>query len=651
MAKNKVINTVLTVRDNMSGGLVKAAQNAKKSGKAIDSSMISATRSVVAFKNKSVAALQDYAKKAGAAIVAGTTAVATGLSALTLKSALAADDLNTLAKQSGFSTADIQKWQYASDLIDVSIDDIVKSAGKMKKNMISTSKTTIAAWDQLGIKVKDGNGQLRNSTTVFYETLTALSKVQNETERDTLAMTLFGKSADSLAGIVDDGGAALQELAGKAEKAGVILSQDTLDSANALNDKVDTLKATVKGFAGKVGSELAGRASKALDVVGSHFSKAFNTSPMDWVNGKLDTLMAKLDSWIAGGGLERLADLLVNGVQLGAQKAGDMLQKAGDALKWCKDHSDTLVNVLKGLAAAWAVKKVLDFNNGLADCVGNIGGIIKTVLTMTGVLGGQAAATGTATVAQTGLNTAMAANPIGAVILAIEALIAVGVLLYKNWDTIKAGAQSLWNKFKDVSIRIGNAFSGAFNKVKNAAKTALEWVGDKLSWLNDKIESIPILGSLYKGAKGVLGDAIEWVDNATTGNRSGTSTGTTQTTTRSKTTTTAGPVKTTTSTTTTIPKPTPSSLLSLPGLPGLGKATGTPYWRGGYTRVNERGGEIMNLPSGTQIIPHDVSVKAAGGRSVTVNVNIQGNVIGNREYTEQVGEYVGRKVLAALGNT
>ena len=648
MAKNKVINTVLTVRDNMSGGLVKAAQNAKKSGKAIDSSMISATRSVVAFKNKSVAALQDYAKKAGAAIVAGTTAVATGLSALTLKSALAADDLNTLAKQSGFSTADIQKWQYASDLIDVSIDDIVKSAAKMKKNMISTSKTTIAAWDQLGIKVKDSNGHLRNSTTVFYETLTALSKVQNETERDTLAMTLFGKSADSLAGIVDDGGAALQELAGKAEKAGVILSQDTLDSANALNDKVDTLKATVKGFAGKVGSELAGRASKALDVVGSHFSKAFNAKPMDWLNGKLDTLMAKLDSWIAGGGLERLADLLVNGVQLGAQKAGDMLQKAGDSMAWCKEHTKTLKTGVKLLAAAFALVKLAEFNRTVSSGGNALLGLGKTVLTMTGLLGGQAAATSTATVAQTGLNAALRANPVGFVITVLEALIAVGVLVYKNWDWLKAGAQSLWNKFKDVSIRIGTAFSGAFNKVKNAAKTALEWVASKLSWLNDKIESIPILGSLYKGAKGVLGDAIEWVDNATTGNRSGTSTGTTQTTTRSKTTTTAGPVKTTTSTTTTVPKPTPSSLLSLPG---LGKATGTPYWRGGYTRVNERGGEIMNLPSGTQIIPHDVSVKAAGGRSVTVNVNIQGNVIGNREYTEQVGEYVGRKVLAALGNT
>ena len=36
---------------------------------------------------------------------------------------------------------------------------------------------------------------------------------------------------------------------------------------------------------------------------------------------------------------------------------------------------------------------------------------------------------------------------------------------------------------------------------------------------------------------------------------------------------------------------------------------------------------------------------------MTVNVTLQGNVIGNREYTEQGGEYVGRKVLAALGNT
>lgn len=697
MAKNKVINTVLSLQDKMSGGLVKAAQSAKKSGKAIDSSMISATRSVVAFKNKSVKALTDAAKngftslantvkKTALAVTAGAAAAATGVTALTLKSALAADDLNTLAKQSGFSTADIQKWQYASDLIDVSIDDIVKSAGKMKKNMISTSKTTIAAFDQLGVKVRDGSGELRNSTDVFYETLTALSKVSNETERDTLAMTIFGKSADSLAGIVDDGGAALKGLADQAEKAGVILSQDTLDGANALNDKVDTLKATVKGFAGKVGSELAGRTSKALDVVGAHFSKAFNVKPMDWMNSKLDGLMSAIDGWISSGGLDAFADKLVTGVQTAAQKAGEwidklkdwiangglttLIEKLSDALpkaaelakggidklsdaldaaqgmiQFCKDHSEELKTVVGLLGIAFAEVEIAKFNKGLEDIVGTGVDFARTIGTMIGITGAQTAATGAATTAQTGLNAAMAANPIGTVILIMEGLIAVGLLVYKNWDKLKSGAQSLWKKFEDVSTRIYNAFGGAFDKIKNAAKSALEWVGDKLKWLSDKIESIPILGSLYKGAKDNVVSTIEKVSYATSHWDGRTSSGSSTTTT--STTSDAGPVATkSTLTTTTVPKP---SFTGVPGLPGF--AGGTPYFRGGFARVNERGGEIMNLPSGTQIIPHDVSVKAAGGRSVTVNVTIQGNVIGNREYTEQVGEYVGRKVLAALGNT
>ncbi|WP_143128645.1 hypothetical protein [Rhodobacter sp. JA431] len=41
---------------------------------------------------------------------------------------------------------------------------------------------------------------------------------------------------------------------------------------------------------------------------------------------------------------------------------------------------------------------------------------------------------------------------------------------------------------------------------------------------------------------------------------------------------------------------------------GIGaNANGTSNWRGGLTQINERGGEIVDLPSGTRIIPHDVS--------------------------------------------
>ncbi len=640
MAKNKVINTVLTLKDEMSGGLVAAAKAAKKSGKNIDDSMMQATRKVVAFKDKSVKALTDFANKsvkvAGAA-VAGLAAGFVALDGATEEYRVAQGKLNAGFQAAGFS-ADVARKSYRNFYAILGDADTATEASQLLANM-AKNEEEVTKWTRIAAGV---HGTFGDSLPIE-----GLVESANETARTGKVTGVFADALNWVGIMEDDFNAKLEKTTDVSKRNQLIM--DTLsktydkaaDSFYANNQQVVNARrnhATLDEMLAKVGDTSSKVKNQLWVLAGAAEDGSIRSgSALDWVQKKADALT----DWLSNLDLSNLKKQF-------DEKFAQTLQKAGDAVQWCRDNSDTLIATLKVLAGMWAVKKVLDFNSGLTNSISTIGGAITTLLTMTGVLGGQAAATGTATVAQTGLNTAMAANPIGAVILAIEALIAVGVLLYKNWDTIKAGAQSLWNKFKDVSIRIGTAFSGAFNKVKNAAKTALEWVASKLSWLNDKIESIPILGSLYKGAKGALGNAIEWVDNATTGNRSGTSTGTTQTTTRSKTTTTAGPVKTTTSTTTTIPKPTPSSLLSLPS---LGNATGTPYWRGGYTRVNERGGEIMNLPSGTQIIPHDVSVKAAGGRSVTVNVNIQGNVIGNREYTEQVGEYVGRKVLAALGNT
>lgn len=624
----------------MSGGLVAAAKAAKKSGKNIDDSMMQATRKVVAFKNKSLTALGDFAKKgvkAAGAAVAGMTAAFIALDGATEEYRVAQGKLNAGFQAAGFST-DVARKSYRNFYAILGDTDTATEASQLLANMAKNAED-VTKWTRIAAGV---HGTFGDSLPIE-----GLVESANETARTGQVTGVFADALNWVGIMEDDFNAKLEKTTDVSKRNQLIM--DTLsktydkaaDSFYANNQQVINARrnhATLDEMLAKVGDTSSKLKNQLWVLAGAAEDGSIRSgSALDWVQKKADALT----DWLSNLDLSNLKKQF-------DEKFAQTLQKAGDAVQWCRDNSDTLIATLKVLAGMWAVKKVLDFNSGLTNSISTIGGAVTTLLTMTGVLGGQAAATGTATVAQTGLNAAMAANPIGAVILAIEALIAVGVLLYKNWDTIKAGAQSLWNKFKDVSIRIGTAFSGAFNKVKNAAKTALEWVGDKLSWLNNKIESIPILGSLYKGAKGVLGDAIEWVDNATTGNRSGTSTGTTQTKTSSKTTTTAGPVKTTTSTTTTVPKPTPSSLLSLPG---LGKATGTPYWRGGLTRVNERGGEIMNLPSGTQIIPHDVSVKAAGGRSVTVNVTIQGNVIGNREYTEQVGEYVGRKVLAALGNT
>ncbi len=83
---------------------------------------------------------------------------------------------------------------------------------------------------------------------------------------------------------------------------------------------------------------------------------------------------------------------------------------------------------------------------------------------------------------------------------------------------------------------------------------------------------------------------------------------------------------------------------------GKKNATGTNYFEGGWTHVNENGGEIMNLPNGTQIIPHDVSTKMGGGYTINAPVTIQGNVIGNSEFIDEIGNALSNRISLAIAN-
>jgi len=176
-----------------------------------------------------------------------------GLAGLAVKAGKDADELNTLAKQTGVATDELQKMQYASDLIDVDTDTIVSGLKKLKKNLDGHEDT----WNRLKVDVKDANNEYRSITDIFYDTVGALSQIDNETERDIVAMELFGKSADELAGIIDDGGAALKSLGEEAENLGVIISDEDLEKANELNDTLDKLKAEIMPTIAQLGVEIA----------------------------------------------------------------------------------------------------------------------------------------------------------------------------------------------------------------------------------------------------------------------------------------------------------------------------------------------------------------------------------------------------------
>lgn len=170
---------------------------------------------------------------------------------------MAADELSTAAKQSGFSTDTLQEWEYASGRIDVSTEAMIAAATKLKRNMTSSSADVVKAFADLGVGVTDNAGKLRDVEGVFNDVVFGLSLISNETERDTVAMTLFGRGADELAGVIDDGGAALRAYGQEARDLGLILSQDALDGANAFNDGLDTIKARAKAAFMEAGASLA----------------------------------------------------------------------------------------------------------------------------------------------------------------------------------------------------------------------------------------------------------------------------------------------------------------------------------------------------------------------------------------------------------
>lgn len=189
-----------------------------------------------------------------APLSAGAAGLEAALIGIGTKAITTADDLNTMAAQTGLTTDELQKFQYASDLVDVPLETMTGALAKMKKNMTGQPEV----WRALGVSVTEWtNGPMRNASDVFYDVIEALSRIENETLRDQVAMQIFGKSADQLAGIIDDGGASLRAYGEEAQNLGLILSQDMLQQLNASNDQLDRAKAQLQAGLMQLGATIA----------------------------------------------------------------------------------------------------------------------------------------------------------------------------------------------------------------------------------------------------------------------------------------------------------------------------------------------------------------------------------------------------------
>ena len=241
--------------------IVSTEADIKKLGDAAEETAGKVDTIKVAMDKVSTAAqkVADKTKKLSAA----GAAVAGGLLATSVSAMNSADDLKTLSARTGVSTDTLQKFAYASEMVDVSTEEMAGAISKMKKQMANAPQN----FEELGIALKNADGTYRSLEDVFFDSLSVLSQVGDETERDLLAMQLFGKSGDTLATIIDDGGAALKEYGERAEQLGLILSGDTLNAMADTKDKVDELKASATATIAETGAKLLEELAPTLEKI------------------------------------------------------------------------------------------------------------------------------------------------------------------------------------------------------------------------------------------------------------------------------------------------------------------------------------------------------------------------------------------------
>lgn len=182
------------------------------------------------------------------------------LVSMTKESAAFADNIITLSMQTGQTTEQLQEFSYATELIDVSVDTLQGSLTKLTNNMQDTINGTgnaKASFEALGISVTDADGNMRSANDVFYETIDALGDVKNETERDAMAMDIFGRSAQDLNPLIIQGSDTLKAYAQEAHNVGYVLNNEELSALGAVDDAYQRLQKSQEGAKNQLSAEFA----------------------------------------------------------------------------------------------------------------------------------------------------------------------------------------------------------------------------------------------------------------------------------------------------------------------------------------------------------------------------------------------------------
>ena len=257
--------------------------------------------------------------------------------------------------------------------------------------------------------------------------------------------------------------AALSELFGKESLSAIAPLLSNLDGLKENLDKV----ADAQKYTGSMEGEFAARSATTANSIQLMSNRA-NAAQIAIGNGLLPVIAPAME--IIGGLATRVGELATNYPGL---TQGVIIATGAFA---------TLYGVIAAVKIIAMEMNAVKFTY-LALMKSSIA---KTIIAST-VSKASAAMTGLMTSAQWALNAAMTANPIGLVIAGIAALIAIGYVLYQNWDTISAFASTMWEGGKQAIANFGETI---MNKISSICDTVTQKWQSLKDFLSHPIDTL-----------------------------------------------------------------------------------------------------------------------------------------------------------------
>ena len=239
-----------------------------------------------------------------------------------------------------------------------------------------------------------------------------------------------------------------------------ITGTTALEAGTTISGSWSSVQALFENILTKVGSKLAPTVMGFLQQL----SDWMETVDWDAFATSVGDALQRVFDWIQKIDFTTFFEKGMDGVEKFLEKLGGLIEDVPKIIQTFKDWSP----LIAGVAAGFVTLKV-----AMA-----ISSLISAVSTAIGILTGVEE---TATVAQTGLNTAMLANPAVFIISIIAGLVVALITLWNTNDGFREAVTNAWEKIKEVFGTVIDAIKGFFSGLVEKVQTAWESVKEAVS--------------------------------------------------------------------------------------------------------------------------------------------------------------------------